>query len=629
MLIDAIKKLFLLLLLASVFEHGKLFAQPAITKFSNTFEKQVSQLGVNPNLVIEDLSKQVQSTADPIELAQLHLVLSLAYNKQVHPQEALNHAGSGLKLISVDFQPWLFHYLNISKGVAHDLLGEPGLSIELASLALEWSETHQHQSLLIKSLVARSLAYNTLRSPVDALRDAQRAYSLAPQKDPLIARSQIAGNIALVYEYRRQLERAIPYFEEAVNFHRKHQRWRDLGDVLYGLGQANLNTGNTKVGKAQLEESIDVARRVNDIQGIAYGLKQLAGIEYKDNQLEKSESMFREALSIFELSGNAFTRSDCLMWLARIALKKQLPQQAFNYLSKAEKLIKIESMPDHYYRLQEQKSEVYEAIGDFEKAFNLLKENHPKRLAMLRKQYVNQFEELKNEFEISKLDNMNNLLAKDNQIQNAVLESQIRKNQYLYLFATLTLVICILLVFILHRARQSKRKFEQLSMFDELTKLANRRNVFQLLLRQIDLSIRHQEDLVVAIIDLDLFKQINDKFGHIVGDKVLVEFAKLCKITLRKTDIIGRIGGEEFLVALPKTNKQQAIAILEKLKEATLTLPRKSKQLAVLNQQNNTISISIGITQLTQSDGQEEIFSRADKALYKAKANGRNQIQAA
>ncbi len=604
-------------------------SQSKLVDFSASFREYLPQLGTNPDSLVEYLSGQLERVNLAIEKAQAHLLLSLAYNQQVHPKEALIHANQGIKLIDPSMQPWLFHYLQLAKGIAHDLLGDPKVSIELSTHALEWAENYPHHSLLIRALMVRSLAQNTLRNSVEALSDAQRAYSLAPQEDPLIAKATIAGTIALVYEYRGQPERAISYFEEAVDYHRKHRRWRDLGDVLYGLGVANIQSNNIVVGKQQLRESIDVARKVSDIQGVAYGLKQLAGYEFDDGNIEKAESMFKEALDIFKQSGNAFTRSDILMWLSRIALAKQQSDTAFDYLTQAEKLINAESMASHYYRLQEEKAAAYEAIGDIEMAYKLIKENTPKRLKMLRKTYVNQFEELKNEFEFEKLDSKNRLLEKDNLLKTSILEMQVRKNQYLYLFALLTLVICLLLAFILYKSRQSKRKFEQLSMIDELTQLANRRNLFQMLKRQIALSFRHNEDLTIAVVDLDFFKRINDEFGHSMGDSVLVEFAKLCRETLRKTDLIGRIGGEEFLVALPKTNLQKATLILNKLKNSTIELPKRCPQLAPLNEKGGKLSISIGITQLMETDSSDKLFIRADEALYKAKENGRNQIQAA
>ena len=319
--IPPIRKLLIVLYLATIVGWSKASSINPLIELTPTFREYVSQLGVNPNIVINQLSGQQPVFTAPIDKAQQHLLLSLAYNKQVHPKEALFHAEAGLALLEQHSQPWLFHYLKISKGVALDLLGNPDESVELASEALEWAETNNHTSLLIKALMARSLAFNTLRSPVEALRDAQRAYSMAPIDHPQIAKAQIAANIALVYEYRRQPERAIPYFEEAVNYHRKHERWRDLGDVLYGLGQANILTKHTKIGMQQLEESIQVARKVDDIQGVAYGLKQLAGLEFNEKNYDKAESMFKEALSIFEQSGNAYTRSDCIMWLARIAVE--------------------------------------------------------------------------------------------------------------------------------------------------------------------------------------------------------------------------------------------------------------------------------------------------------------------
>ncbi len=621
-----LRAILVLVFVAAILTYSTL-VQATQSSFSSRALEYAKQLGTNPNSVIVQLADAAKDEAPVLVQAENHLLLSLAYNLQVLPKEALDHSQHGLSLLSSKQQGWLYYYLLISQGQAYDLLGEPQRSIDLSSQAIQWAESNQHNSLLVKALVTRSLAYNTLRSPVEALSDAQRAYTLAPSEDPLIAKAQIAAVLALVYEYRRQPEKAIPYYEEAVEYHREHQRLRDLGDALYGLGQAYLNIKKIEKGKALLRESIEVARKVNDVQGIAYGLKQLAGLEFGDKKLDKAEAMFREALSIFEQSGNKYMLSDCLMWLAKLALAKEQPDTAFDYLAQAESHINIEAMPSHYYRLQLQKSEIYEEVGDYQNAYELLKQNYRDRLAMLKRQYLNKFEQLDNEFQLKQLDNENKLLEKNNQLSASILESQIKKSQYLTALISLTVVICILLVIIVIKARKSKREFEKLSLIDELTQLANRRSVFQVIKRQIDLSHRHQQEFVLALIDLDHFKQINDNYGHQLGDEVLKLFAKLCQQTLRKTDIIGRIGGEEFLIGLPQTNPSDAIKIIDNIRLKTLELVETSPKLKTLKISNAQVSISVGIAQLTKDMVLEQLFAKVDEALYQAKDSGRNQIK--
>lgn len=604
-------------------------AQAPLTDFSAAYREYLPLLGINPSKLKNELAEKLDRPAIPIERMQQHLLLSLANNQLVFAQEAINHADSGLALAKNSGELWLLNYLKLAKSTALDLAGEPSTSLILANEALEWSTNNNHLSLMTKSLLTRGAAYNTLRDPIKALTDTQKAYSLAPIEDPLIAKAQIAGLIALVYEYRRENLSAIRYFEEAVDYHRKHERWRDLGDVLYGLGRANLNIGKTELGKQQLAESIEVARKVEDYQGVAYGLKELAGSEYRAENIDLADAMYSEALIIFEESQNVFTLSDVLMWLAQIQIDKGNIEPAQAYLDRAEKVINKEVMTGHHFRLEETKASAFELVGDYKSAYALLKKTYPQREKLLRSQYSKQFEELKDKFELEKLDSENRILEKEHSLTRSSLELEIRKNDYLYLFALLVIVICVLLVFILLRARQSRQEFERLSMTDELTQLANRRSVFQVLERQIDLSHRNNEPLTVAIIDLDYFKKINDQFGHGAGDKVLVAFSELCQSQIRKTDIIGRIGGEEFLIALPNTNANDALRLLNKLRELTLCLPKKYDLSELSSANEKMVSISIGLAEIQKDETQEKLFSRADTSLYKAKRNGRNQIHVA
>ena len=132
---------------------------------------------------------------------------------------------------------------------------------------------------------------------------------------------------------------------------------------------------------------------------------------------------------------------------------------------------------------------------------------------------------------------------------------------------------------------------------------------------------RGEYPLSVAMIDLDHFKVVNDSYGHPFGDKVLkLVAAKMSEIT-RKKDLLGRYGGEEFLIVFPECGGEQARRILERLREnmeAHIIHTPKSGEIQV--------TLSAGIAELEESDGVEELIRRADKALYHAKNIGRNKV---
>ena len=167
-----------------------------------------------------------------------------------------------------------------------------------------------------------------------------------------------------------------------------------------------------------------------------------------------------------------------------------------------------------------------------------------------------------------------------------------------------------------------KEEFMQLANTDPLTNLYNRRFFTEQAEKEYQRAKRYSLSMTLISIDIDYFKSINDKFGHPAGDQVLIEIAKQLKTSLRQTDILARIGGEEFSILLPETSAISAVAFAERIKE------EQSKLLMTGDWQGEiNLSVSIGVSSLIASDEAFDVlFSRADKALYQAKNTGRNTV---
>ena len=161
------------------------------------------------------------------------------------------------------------------------------------------------------------------------------------------------------------------------------------------------------------------------------------------------------------------------------------------------------------------------------------------------------------------------------------------------------------------------KKLEKLSQTDALTQLSNRLFLDGKFEREFLRASRYHSRLSVLIVDIDLFKLVNDSYGHNVGDQVLVEFSKILKAAVRKTDCVGRWGGEEFLIICPETSIQGAFTLAEKIRINVETTDFPDV---------GNITCSIGVTQHKQGDLSNDLFIRADKALYQAKNEGRNKI---
>jgi diguanylate cyclase (GGDEF)-like protein/PAS domain S-box-containing protein len=172
------------------------------------------------------------------------------------------------------------------------------------------------------------------------------------------------------------------------------------------------------------------------------------------------------------------------------------------------------------------------------------------------------------------------------------------------------------------RRKQLEFDLERQAHTDYLTGLANRRHFLELAEHEFAHVRRYGSGLAVAMLDLDHFKNINDSHGHQVGDIVLRTLAGLCRQMLRKVDVIGRIGGEEFAILFPKTDIQEAHEIVERLRIAIANQDVPTKESGLIR-----FTASIGIAAYTPSDtGIDSLMNRADKALYEAKMTGRNCV---
>jgi diguanylate cyclase (GGDEF)-like protein len=156
---------------------------------------------------------------------------------------------------------------------------------------------------------------------------------------------------------------------------------------------------------------------------------------------------------------------------------------------------------------------------------------------------------------------------------------------------------------------------------DALTGLMNRRAFMEWAVRDVRRSQRYRDPFSVIIIDVDHFKQINDKRGHNTGDIVLANVGKLLAQSLRSCDVVARWGGEEFVIALPSTPLQGAVEVAERarleLENANILDPRRERV---------PVTASFGVAQLSQDEVIEQLVDRADRAMYAAKSAGRNRV---
>ena len=175
--------------------------------------------------------------------------------------------------------------------------------------------------------------------------------------------------------------------------------------------------------------------------------------------------------------------------------------------------------------------------------------------------------------------------------------------------------------FLLMCKQRNDAAMKRLATTDELTGLLNRRAFFARANEARMLALRLRQPIALLMIDIDHFKKLNDRYGHASGDEALVQFARATNDALRGHDILGRMGGEEFALALPGTGLDGALQAAERLRQATM-------EIALLTCGGGyTMTVSIGVVTIDANEDLPAALARADRALYGAKRNGRNRVE--
>ncbi|WP_416305689.1 GGDEF domain-containing protein [Neptunicella sp. SCSIO 80796] len=391
--------------------------------------------------------------------------------------------------------------------------------------------------------------------------------------------------LSQLHETETTIFNSLPHFERALLLYQK----------------ALENTPGQRSSDANVNQNIEKTDRLH--QSICDELEQLvsqlAASDKNDPELKQIRQMLIEGISHQELL-------KCCLLIIRSILKDVITER--NY---AERFIS-----DMHKTLVELNQKIDLSIEETTACMDTKQATHQK----LKEQLVDMTEVVSQATDLEHLkEQASSYLQKlSDSIQN---NEQADKQEQLSLIKLLNAMQSQIAVLEEQAANYKHRLVEQKfhSHTDPLTQVPNRTAYME----RIDLEFsrwqRYGHDLCIALADIDFFKSINDNYGHTAGDKTLRVIAQKIQSSLRTTDFLARWGGEEFVLIFPQTSASQLSKPLEVIRQHIERIPFKFKN------QNVSISISIGATQLQAKDTVANAFERADKALYQAKAQGRNR----
>ena len=587
------------------------------TNWPAQYELFFENLRNNPQQVLDDLS-----TLRPVsneQIAITNYLKSRAFGALALHEKARIAAQDGLSVVS-DNNNVLFHYLQLAKAEALDGLGMAQAVVPDARNSLQWARANNEHALINYALSVNGYLHITLSQFTEAQILFQEGYQRASIKPKAWHQADFASMLALVYEYRQEPEHAIKLYEQAETYYRQTGIQLELANTLFGLGKNTVEIGKSEQGLRYLLESADIALNIRDLQGAAFSYEAIASVLIEKGMSAEAVPFLDDALSLFSQAGNPFMQIKVLVEQANVFIQNDQADKAMPLLSEATNLASGNSFLPQKIAIADTRARAHAKLGNFEAAYNTQQNSQQSRKIWQKQVNDRRILELQTRFDVQQQKVQNALLQEQNLRQHNLLENEQKVRRYTVIMVLLLCLITALLTWLYINGRRHQKHLEKLANSDGLTGLLTRRKAMEDAEKQFQLALRHKMPLTAVIIDLDHFKHINDTFGHQTGDDVLRSFGELANTHFRKTDILGRIGGEEFLFLFPHTATDTAIIMLENFADEIRTIPQRIavKKLAV--------TLSMGLVECENYSGLHKVIAAADAALYEAKNQGRDKI---
>jgi diguanylate cyclase (GGDEF)-like protein len=490
---------------------------------------------------------------------------------------------------------------------------------QLYEQASELAKQHGLKRTATAIDVAKAFDLSILGRDADAIKMLSEAHqNFVDMGDAPSARGTLAamGN-AYVHENASvaDLRKAVDFFERSVPPDAERNRRHELATTFANLGSVYHRLKDWSKSRAYLERSSALYAVLGDANGEAFAAYRIGLVLADSGKFREALERQDKALVEFETNDDATMRFNVHRARARVLAELDRKRESLDALATAEKLANGSESAWVKQTFLSDAARIYARVGEFDLAYKTMVALRDVEQADARSARAREEEEFKTRFEVKQKDAENELLRARAEQADA------RRLVLVLTIALLALVLGGLAWFVVRQSHQSQR-FASLALRDDLTGLPNRRAIIEFAREQHRKAASDRSKLAIALIDIDHFKSINDRFGHAVGDRVLASFAAICQQQLRSNDRIGRYGGEEFMLVMPGSDAGQAPQVFTRLRLAMRQLEAEG---FVAHQQ---VTFSMGASEVKgMSDGLEAVIKRADEALYRAKQGGRDRSE--
>ncbi|MGL4712569.1 MAG: GGDEF domain-containing protein [Shewanella sp.] len=499
------------------------------------------------------------------------------------------------------------------------------------NLSVKRAYEHKDLKLIADSRSLRGALYSYIGDFSAALNDLVTAQDLYESLNLTGWASINLADIANSYRRYGDPQTAIHHYTKLKTFYLKNNNQEqamyvnsDIGHALDELGQHQQAIDNFLISYQYFKEHKMKRMTATITLNIAYSLIKL-------NRLTEAEKYLAEANTVIdekELANYSFMK----LFMADIKFQQARYTEALIFLEQGEKAFRTLQNDRGLTQLLQLKSKTYAAMNDLPAAYAVLQQFVDLTKKVDDNALSHQTTALKVKFDTSRVESENKRLIENQNLKEQEL-ALLEKNKSLqHIILLLAGLILTLVSIFAYKQVHRNRQLQVIALTDHLTQLPNRRHIYAQAQQHFQQALTQKRSFSVIIFDVDHFKQINDNFGHEQGDRALRTIANASRALFGNTNLIGRIGGEEFLILLPDTNTSKTIELAHQLQAhishlSAQDLPSEIKLtvsagVATLEPQNNT-------EDSYQDQDFDSLLKRADNALYEAKNTGRNCVKSA
>lgn len=580
------------------------------------FENQLNELSVDQQLLYYKLISELYIEQSQYTKAHVSLNTGLSLAK---------HLSSPSILISE---------LLYLRGFAFESLGDVDKATDNYKKGLEVAESLHDKVFIAAGLInLGAIAYLTddYQRSLILLND---AYNIAEQTDDDELKGSVNSELGIVYGYIHQDEQAMVYYQQSYLY------FKNAG-MLLAAHNSLINIAINHNVKEKYQEAISVLQTIIDestkdspstLMYSVYSSMAWAYLKKDQPNAEAAYQYLLQAKPYIKLTEQDGMQLQFHIDQAFVLFELERYDETLASISGAEKILAshqslTQLKKQAYINIVNLRAKVRFQQKAFEEAYLIKSEVIELTEQLYEKEDNQSIAKVRLKLEGEQADLQNEILQNQQALhESSLAEAKFSKDEqrfYLLISALVTLAFAWLLVKLI----QSQQKLKIATSIDSLTQIANRRR----LMKSAEFVFNHakikKKHLSILMIDVDHFKYINDNLGHHRGDEVLKNIAQLSTSMLRKSDMLGRYGGEEFMVCLPNTNQSSAVDIAQRIR---FCIEQHHWQFAL---DKSSITVSIGVATLKGEQSNKKqvndlsaLIKLADDKLYQAKASGRNKV---